>query len=96
MNERAIKEAARKYPEYVLSPYDTMLDMECADSVDAIYALARITGGGAIYVPNPRKIFKGCIAKAILNQHKTKTTLELAKMYGYGERHVYELIKNGE
>lgn len=90
MNERVIKEAAKRYQEYVLPPYDAMMDM---DGFDAICEFSKHFSGTSVYIPKMRSIFGGCLERDMLRVWNGVNMREIVQKYGYSERHVRELIK---
>jgi len=92
MDQTLVKVAAKKYPEYVLHPYGAMVVM---DGFDAVCAFAMEFGSSKIYVPRVRTIFKECIEMDILNQRGKKSIRELAKVYGFSEQHIRNILRNG-
>ena len=90
MDERVVKQAAKMYQEYILPPYDVMMDM---DGFDAICAFSQTFSGTSVYVPSMRTIFGQCLEQDMLRVWNGKNLRELVRKYGYSERHVRELLR---
>ena len=89
MNEREMREVARKHQDLILPPYDAMMDM---DGFDAICAFSRTFSGTSVYVPSMRTILGQCLEKEMLNMYNGANVRELVQRYGFSERHVRKLI----
>jgi len=90
MKENVLEQAAKRYHEDILPPYDTMMDME---GFDAICAFSRTFSGTSVYVPSLRTIFGVCLEKDILQRYNGANIRDLVQMYGFSERHVRHLLK---
>ena len=90
MNERVLKQAAKRYQDFILPPYDSMMDM---DGFDAICAFSKTFSGTSVYVPSLRTIFGQCLEKEMLNAWNGANLRELVQKYGFSERHVRDLVK---
>jgi Mor family transcriptional regulator len=90
MNERTVKQAALRYQDCILQPYDAMMDM---DGFDAICTFSKTFGGTSVYVPSVRTIFGQCLEKDMLNAWNGANVRELVQKYGFSERHIRDLIK---
>ena len=90
MNERLMKQAALEYPEFILPPYDEMMDM---DGFEAICAFSRNFGKTTVYIPSLRTIFGQCMEQDMLGKLNGKNSREIALRYGYSDRFVRELLK---
>ena len=90
MNESVVRQAAKKYQESILPPYDAMMDM---DGFDSICAFSKTFSGSSVYVPSLRTIFGQCLEKDMLNAWNGANVRELVQKYGYSERHVRDLIR---
>jgi len=90
MDEKDIQQVAEKHRDYILSPYDSMMDMS---GFEAICTFTKAFGGSTIYVPSLKTIFAQCIDKEMLSLYNGKNVRELVRKYGYSERYVRNLIK---
>jgi len=90
MDERAVRQAAERYPEEILPPYDGFMGL---DGFDAICEFSRTFSGTSVYVPRIRTIFGACLEREILSQYNGANLREMVRKYGYSDRHVRELIK---
>jgi len=90
MNEKSFRDAAEKYQELILQPYDEMMAM---DGFEAICAFSKTFSGTSVYVPSLRTIFGQCLEMDILTQHNGTNVRDMVKKYGYSERYVRDLLK---
>ena len=90
MDERIVKQAARRYQDHILPPYDAIMDM---DGFEAICAFSKTFSGSSIYVPRLRTIFGQCLEMDMLTNYNGANVRELVQKYGFSERHVRDLIK---
>ena len=90
MNEQVVKQAAYRYQDYILPPYNAMMEM---DGFDAICAFSRTFSGTNIYVPSLRTIFSHCLEKDMLQHYNGTNIRELVQKYGFSERYVRNLVK---
>ena len=91
MNEHILKKVAVKYNEYILPPYDIIMEM---DGFDAICTFSKHFSGTSVYVPSIRTIFRQCLEMEMLNNYNGCNTKELVQNYGFSERHVRKLLQN--
>ena len=89
MDAKAVKNAAAKYRDFILPPFGELMD---ASGIDAVFTLANMFGGGSVYIPSLRTIFKDCIEQDIIHQHKSKSISELGRVYGFSERHIRNIV----
>ena len=94
MDKKIMRVAAKKYQDHILSPLGFLMDVECTDGFDAICAISKEFGGSTIYIPTLRSIFKSCIEQDILHSGNEKGVRELMQDYGYGERHIRNLLRH--
>ena len=90
MDKKTVKNAALRYRNQILSPYDSIMDM---DGFDAICAFSETFSGASVYIPRLRTIFCQCLERDILNAWKGDNMLEIVQKYGFSERHVRNLLK---
>ena len=90
-NFKLMQQAALLNPEEVPLPYRKMLGLS---GFDAIRAFSEHLGGMTIYVPSTRTIFSHCIAAEAKKEYNGRNLPELAKKYGYTERHVRKMIRH--
>ena len=90
MNTSAVKQAAERYREYILPPYDAMMDM---DGFDAICAFSHTFSGTSVYVPRLRTIFCECLEQDILRLYNGNNVRELVQRYGFSERYIRNLVR---
>jgi len=90
MNDK-IRESAMLHQSLILHPYDKIINM---NGYEAICTFAEEFGGGSIYVPSLRTIFKHCIEKEILNRYNGKNIRSLAKEYKFSERNIRNMIQS--
>ena len=90
MNDTAVKLAAERYRDYILPPYDAMMDME---GFDAICAFSNTFSGTSVYVPRLRTIFCQCLEQDILRLYNGHNIRELVQQYGFSERYIRNLIR---
>ena len=90
MDEHVVRQAAKRYQDCILPPYDMMMDM---DGFDAICTFSRTFSGTNVYVPSLRTIFGQCLEKDMLERYNGTNIRELVRKYGFSERHVRELVK---
>jgi len=84
------RQAAKKHPNEVLHPYNKILGME---GFDAICEFAEQVNGFTIYVPSARTIFAKCLEIEAKNDfQKGLTIVEIARKYGYGDRHMRRIL----
>ena len=93
MNERIVKQAAQKYNDFILPPYNLMMEM---DGFEAICSFSRTFSGTSVYVPSLRTIFGQCLEKEILSQYNGTNIRELVQKFGFSERHVRDLIRKNK
>ena len=91
MDDKKMRETANRYKNLIVPPFDTIMDM---DGFDAICAFSRNYSGNHVYIPSLRSIFRACIEQEILIQAKNKNVSELARTYGYSDRHIRNLLRN--
>ena len=91
MKNLVLKEAAKKYPDLILPPYDAII---MHDGFDAVCAFSDLLGGATVYVPSCRTIFSACLLAQAKNEYETKNTslISLARKYGFTERHLRNMI----
>ena len=89
MDKTLIRNAAMLHPSEIMQPYDTLLNLE---GFDAIYALADQLGGLTIYMPTIRSIFARCIEREVLHEFNGNNFVNLAKKYGFSERHLRRIL----
>ena len=90
MDEGALRQAAQRYQEDILPPYDAIMEM---DGFDAICAFSRTFSGTSVYVPSLRTIFCQCLENDILRLYNGTNLRQLVRQYGFSERHVRALIR---
>ena len=90
MNENILRQAARRHQEYILPPYDAIMDM---DGFDAICAFSQTFSGTSVYVPRLRTIFGQCLEREIQRNYNGTNVRELVQKYGYSERHIRNIIR---
>ena len=91
MHEKNMRDTVLKHRECIPFPYNMMVDM---NGFDVVCAFVREFGGTNVYVPNLRTIFKECVDREIIYQFNGKNIRELARTYGYSERHIRRLVQN--
>ena len=91
MSNSILREAATKYPDLVLPPYDAIIKH---DGFDAVCAFSEQLGGAAVYVPSSRTIFSACLLALAKKEFDTKNVslVALARKYGFTERHLRKMI----
>jgi len=90
MDRTLLRRAAMLHTKEILPPYNAMLDL---DGFDAIYTFAEHVGGSTIYVPNIRSIFARCLEREAEQEFTGFNFADLAKKYGFSERHIRRAIK---
>jgi len=90
MTNEILKEAVLKYPEYVTEPFDIFLEKA---GFEPLLELADEFGGGAIYVPVRRNMFKKCLIKAAINEFDGSNHRSLAKKYDFSVDGVRGFLK---
>ena len=90
MNEKVIKQAAKRYQSFILPPYGTMME---TDGFNAICAFSRTFSGTSIYVPSLRTIFGQCLEKDMLQHYNGTNIREIVQIYGFSEKHVRDLLR---
>ena len=93
MKEDIIKQAATRYQDYILPPYDVMMNM---DGFDAICAFSHNFSGTSVYVPSLRTIFGQCLERDILARYTGTNVRELVRDYGFSERHIRDVLRRGQ
>ena len=91
MSKSILREAATKYPDLVLPPYDAIMKY---DGFDAVCAFAEQLGGVSVYVPSSRTIFSECLMALAKKEFDTKNVslVALARKYGFTERYLRKMI----
>ena len=91
MSKSVLREAAKKYPDLILPPYDAIMRHE---GFDAVCAFSELLGGSAVYVPSSRTIFSACLLALAKKEYDTKNVslVALARKYGFTERHLRKMI----
>ena len=91
MSKSVLREAAKKYPDLILPPYDAIIRH---DGFDAVCAFSELLGGAAVYVPSSRTIFSACLLALAKKEYDTKNVslVALARKYGFTERHLRKMI----
>ena len=90
MDIKHLRHAAERHRHAIMQPYDAMWGL---DGFDAICTFADLMEGRTIYVPRKGIIFAGCIALQARQEYFAGSTIaELAKKYGYSERHIRRLV----
>ncbi|MCL2398709.1 MAG: hypothetical protein FWC91_03060 [Defluviitaleaceae bacterium] len=93
MDERIIKQVAQKHNDFILPPYDEIMEM---DGFNAICTFSRTFSGTSIYVPSLRTIFGQCLEKEILSQYNGTNIRELVQKFGFSERYVRALVRKNK
>ena len=90
INKVIVKNAAEKHHDSILAPFGVMVEL---GGFEAVYALINDFGGSDFYVPTKKKVFGQCLEKDLLEKYDGTNAKRLAKMYGFTERHVQQLIR---
>ena len=90
MDKKAVRLAAERYQEYVLSPYDVMIG---TDGFEAVCTFVDTFSGSNVYIPQMRTIFGPCLERYIVDEWNGANMRELVRKCGFSERHVRNLIR---
>jgi len=90
MEKRIARLLAERYSGYIPHPFTTIA--EAKDGLDAIIALAEIAGGQYLYIPQLRSLFSQCARQDIQERYDGLNSHEMARKYGYSERHVRSIL----
>ena len=91
MNQQVLKQAAERYQDYIISPYDVIMNLS---GFEAICEFSRNFGGSSVYIPGLRTIFSDCIDQDIIDRYNGRNIRELIQNYGYSENRIRRLIKS--
>jgi len=91
MDKALLRKIALNHPHDILRPYDMLIGL---DGFDAICALSAQVGGFAVYIPATRTIFAKCLEHEARKEYNGRNIAELARRYGYTERHMRRIIKH--
>ena len=85
------EQAANNHPKLILPPYDKIYE---AAGFEAVCQLSELLGGGAVYVPSLKNIFRRCIAEEVKCEFEktSQSVTEIARRYGISDRQLRRLI----
>ena len=85
-----LKNAANKYAEHIPEPFDTLIEKI---GFEGLYELSEELGGGSVYVPTTRNMFKKCLICAIIDESDGYNHKILAKKYDFSVKGVRGFLK---
>jgi Mor family transcriptional regulator len=89
MNKTILKHAALLHPDFIMQPYDEMMNRH---GFEMIYCFSECLGGRTIYVPSARTIFSRCLEEEVRKEYNGKNVPYLTRKYGFSERHLRRLL----
>ena len=90
IDKSSLHDAAVKFADEILPPYGELIGI--MDGFDFICALSDMMGGGYVYMPSARAIFRGCIEKSAKAEYNGCNFRELMKKYGYSESQFRKIL----
>ena len=90
VQKEIVRKAAETYCDYIEPPYCTMVSL---GGFEAVYALLNDYGSSDLYIPTVKKVFGKCMEKDLIARYDGTNAKQLAKEYGFSDRHVHNLIK---
>ena len=90
MNKQLIKAAVERYPGLIIPPFDAIINLQ---GFEAICEISERLGGGTVYIPSVKIIFKQCLEAEIKRRYTGHNTRELAAEYGYSVNYVRGIVK---
>ena len=82
MDKNILREAAFKYRDMILFPYDSIVEL---NGFDAVYAFCEMVGGQ--YVPSVKTVFIRCLEEAARAEFRGDYKT-ISRKYGVSERHL--------
>jgi len=89
MDKQILRQAAERHPSAILQPYDILMEQS---GFDTLYTLWETLGSTTIYVPSIRRMLMDCLAKEAIREFNGYNYKDLAKKYGFSERHLRRLL----
>ena len=90
MNGNDLKNAVVNCPSLITPPFDSLFERI---GYDHLYELAEEFGGGSVYIPTKRNMFKGCLIYAVVNEFDGANHVTLAKKYDFSVKGVRGFLK---
>ena len=90
MKPEDMKAAAMKYLSEIIQPFDALIEKI---GFENLCALAEEFGGGYIYIPTSRNMFKDCLKSALINEFDGFNYRALAKKYDFSVISVKRFVK---
>jgi Mor family transcriptional regulator len=82
-----------RYPEHIQPQYKEFISKI---GIDGVLALSEEFGGGNLYILTKKKLFRGCIARAIKDEYNGNNIKILAKKYDYTTNSILNILKGDE
>ena len=89
MKNEVMREAVNMYPNGVMKPFDEVIDKV---GYDALLALVDEFGGGPVYVPTKKRMFRDSLELALVNEFDGGNIGYLSGKYDYSARAVKEIL----
>ncbi len=90
--EKLYADIAKKHIDLVQDEYKVFIDLLGIDNfIKFIYYF----GGGQIYFPTFKSVFKKCIRKEIINEYDGRNVFSLCVKYGLSERVIRDWVVKG-